>query len=210
MLALTCKRWVVKITSGKVVSIEFQISDANGTILDQSDEGNEWTFLTGTGEIPVGLEVALEGKAVGDAFKVVLTPENGYGERDEELVQVIPKTDLGDEDVELSVGDQLEAESDDGESWHTVTVVAIADDTITVDGNHEFAGKTVSFDVKITEVRDATPEELEHGHVHDGECEDEEWDEEWDEDDEEVGEGEFDDDDDDLDDDELDEEEEAK
>lgn len=174
---LTFKRWVVKITSGKVVSIEFQIADANGTILDKSDEDNEWTFLTGSGEIPEGLEGALDGKEVGDTFSVTLTPETGYGERDEALVQTIAKSDLGDEDVDLSIGDQLEAETEDG--YEVVTVVAITPDSITVDGNHEFAGKTVRFDVKITEVRDATEEELQHGHVHDGECESEEWDETW-------------------------------
>lgn len=173
----------MKITTGKVVSIEFKIADANGTILDQSAQDNEWTFLTGSGEIPSGLEEALEGKAVGDKFKVTLTPENGYGARDEGLVTTISKSDLGDEDAELSVGDQLEAETDEG--WEIVTVVAIGPDTITVDGNHEFAGKTVLFDVTITEVRDATPEELEHGHVHDGECDEEEDWEEWDEIDEE-------------------------
>ncbi|MDB5385582.1 MAG: peptidylprolyl isomerase [Planctomycetaceae bacterium] len=174
----------MKITTGKVVSIEFKIADANGTILDQSEQDNEWTFLTGSGEIPPGLELALEGKAAGEQFKVTLTPENGYGPRDESLVTTISKSDLGDEDTTLAVGDQLEAETDDG--WEIVTVVAIGPDSITVDGNHEFAGKTVLFDVTITEVRDATAEELEHGHVHDGECEDEdeEW-EEWEEDEDE-------------------------
>jgi FKBP-type peptidyl-prolyl cis-trans isomerase SlyD len=166
----------VKITTGKVVSIEFKIADANGTILDQSEQDNEWTFLTGSGEIPTGLEEALDGKEVGNNFKVTLTPENGYGARNEDLVTTIAKSDLGEEDVSLGVGDQLEAETEEG--WEIVTVVAINADSITVDGNHEFAGKTVSFDVTITEVRDATPEELEHGHVHDGECEDgEDWDE---------------------------------
>lgn len=170
----------MNITTGKVVSIEFKISDANGTILDQSEQDNEWTFLTGSGEIPTGLEEALEGKAAGDKFKVTLTPENGYGPRDESKVTTISKSDLGETDMELSVGDQLEAETDSEDGWEIVTVVAIADDSITVDGNHEFAGKTVSFDVTITEVRDATEEELAHGHVHDGECDDEDF-EDWEE-----------------------------
>lgn len=185
-LHFTRNRWVVKITSGKVVSIEFQIADANGAVLVPNDEDGGWTFLVGSGEIPPGLETALEGKEAGESLQVTLTPENGYGSRDEALVTTIAKSELGDEEEELSIGDQLEKETDDG--YEIVTVVAMTPDSITVDGNHEFAGKTVVFDVKIIEVRDATPEELEHGHVHDGECEDEffeeeEWeeDEEWDE-----------------------------
>lgn len=162
--------------------MQYQIAEANGEILETSEPGDEWCFLMGAGEIPDGLEKALDGHDVGDTVSVTLTPEEGYGEREEGLVQTLQRSDLG-EDVEISVGDQLEAESEDG--WDIVTVVDVSDDTITVDGNHELAGKTLKFELKVLEVRDATEEELAHGHAHGEGCHDEDdWDEEWDDDDE--------------------------
>ncbi len=161
--------------------MQYQISEANGDVLETSEPGDEWCFLLGAGEIPEGLEKALEGHEVGDSVSVTLSPEDGYGVREEGLVQVLQKSDLG-EDIEVEVGDQLEAESDDG--WDIVTIVEIGDDTITVDGNHELAGKTLKFDLKVLEVRDPTEEELAHGHAHGAGCEDD-WDEEWDDDDDE-------------------------
>ena len=173
----------MKITASKVVSMQYQISEANGEILETSEPGDEWCFLVGSGELPPGLEKALEGHAVGDSVSVTLSPTDAYGEREEGLIQSIPRSELG-EDMEVEVGDKLEAETDDG--WDFVTVVALDDDTVTIDGNHELAGKTLKFDVQIVEVRDATPEELEHGHAHGEGCEDdEEWEEEWDDDDDE-------------------------
>lgn len=170
----------MKITQNKVVSMQYQIAEANGEILETSEPGDEWCFLMGAGEIPSGLEDALEGREVGDSVSVTLTPEQGYGEREEGLVQTLQRSDLGD-DVEISVGDQLEAESDEG--WDIVTVVAVSDDTITVDGNHELAGKTLKFELKVLEVRDATEEELAHGHAHGEGCHEDDWDEEWDDED---------------------------
>lgn len=167
----------MKITQNKVVSMQYQISEANGEVLETSEPGDEWCFLMGAGELPPGLERALDGHEVGDAISVTLAPVDAYGEREEGLVQTIPRSDLGD-DLELAIGDQLEAETDD--DFEIVTVVAMDDESVTVDGNHELAGKTLKFDLKIVEVRDATPEELEHGHAH-GELDGEEWDEEWDE-----------------------------
>ncbi|MES2792826.1 MAG: peptidylprolyl isomerase [Planctomycetota bacterium] len=173
----------MKITPSKVVSMQYQISEANGEVLESSEPGDEWCFLVGSGELPPGLEKALEGHEVGDSVSVTLAPADGYGEREDELVQTLNRSELGDE-IELAIGDQLEAETEDG--WDVVTVVAMDDDTVTVDGNHELAGKTLKFDVKVIEIRDATPEELEHGHAHAGEaCGDDEWEEEWDEDEEE-------------------------
>jgi FKBP-type peptidyl-prolyl cis-trans isomerase SlyD len=176
----------VKITQNKVVSMQYQISEANGEVLETSEPGDEWCFLMGAGEIPPGLERALDGREVGDDVSVTLSPADGYGIREEGLVQTLQKSDLGDE-VDLEIGDQLEAETDDG--WDLVTVVAIGDDTITVDGNHVLAGKTLKFDLKVLEVRDATEEEIAHGHAHGAGCEDD-WDEDWDDDDDDEDEDE--------------------
>lgn len=177
----------MKITKDKVVAIQFELSDPSGEILDDGGEGDEWYLMMGVGEAPPGLEKALEGKQVGDSFKVTLPPADAYGEREEQLVQKLPKTDLG-EDVEIAVGDQLEAEADG--SWELVTVVAVDEDTVTIDGNHELAGKTLVFDVKVVEVRDPTDEELQHGHAHGPHShEDEDWDE-WDEEDDDFDEDE--------------------
>lgn len=173
----------MKITQNKVVSMQYQIAEANGEILETSEPGDEWCFLMGAGEIPPGLERALDGHGVGDTVSVTLTPEEGYGEREEGLVQTLQRSDLGD-DVEVSVGDQLEAESDEG--WDIVTVVEVNDDTITVDGNHELAGKTLKFDLKVLEVRDATDEELAHGHAHGEGCHEHDWEDQWDDDDDDY------------------------
>lgn len=170
----------MKITPSKVVSMQYQISEVNGEILESSEPGDEWCFLVGSGELPPGLEKALEGHEVGDSVSVTLAPADGYGEREDDLVQTIARSEMGD-DMEVAVGDKLEAETEDG--WDFVTVVAMDADTVTVDGNHELAGKTLKFDVQIIEIRDATPEELEHGHAHGEGCDDEEWEEEWEDED---------------------------
>lgn len=160
--------------------MQYQISEVNGENLESSEPGDEWCFLVGSGELPPGLEKALEGHEVGDSVSVTLAPADGYGEREDDLVQTIPRSEMGD-DMEVAVGDKLEAETEDG--WDFVTVVAMDADTVTVDGNHELAGKTLKFDVQIIEIRDATPEELEHGHAHGEGCDDEEWEEEWEDED---------------------------
>jgi FKBP-type peptidyl-prolyl cis-trans isomerase SlyD len=182
----------VKIAQNKVVSMQYQIADTNGEVLDAGEPGEEWCFLVGADEIPPGLEKALEGHQEGDTVSVTLSPDDAYGPRDESLIETIDKSDLGD-DMEVKVGDQLEAETE--EDWTIVKVIAVDEDTITVDGNHMLAGKALKFDVTITEVRDATEEEIAHGHAHgDGCVEDYLDDEDYDEDDfDEDDEGEEDD-----------------
>ncbi len=175
----------MRITQNKVVSMQVQISDVNGEILDSSEPDEDWCILIGSGTLPDGLEKAMEGQEVGAAITVTLTPAEGYGERDESKIQTVPRSDL-DDDSDIEVGDQLEAETDDG--WEFFTVLSMDADTITVDPNHELAGKTLKFELKISEVRDATPEELEHGHAHGDGCDDEvdDFDEDWDEDEDDA------------------------
>lgn len=153
----------MKIANNKVVAIDYVLTDPKGEVLDRSEKGNPLHYIQGAGNIIPGLEKALEGKAVGDSFKANIPHVEGYGARDEDLIQVIPKEHFG-EIKGLKVGMELEAESEDG--IRVITVIGIEGDQVTVDGNHPLAGVDLTFDVTVVEVRDATAEEVSHGHVH--------------------------------------------
>jgi len=153
----------MKITANKVAVIHYAVSDSEGTLIDSSYDHEPLSIIHGSGYLIPGLEDALEGHIVGDTFEVSVPPEKGYGERFDDYVQTVPKEMFGDID-NLEVGAQLRATTDDGEQ--TVIVVDISEDSITVDGNHPLAGIELQFDVEVLEVRDATEDELAHGHVH--------------------------------------------
>lgn len=153
----------MQIAEQRVVSIHYTLTDDRGETLDSSRGHEPLTYLHGAGNLVQGLEKALEGKQAGDQLTVKVTPEEGYGLRDEKLIQSVPRRmfkGIGD----LRVGLRLQAQSDHG--VRMVTVTRIAGDMITLDGNHELAGQNLNFDVEVTEVREASAEELEHGHVH--------------------------------------------
>lgn len=151
----------MKVTNDKVVEIEY-ILRVDGEVVDQSEEGEPLVYLHGHNNIIPGLERALDGKQVGDSFQVTVPPEEGYGERDEENVQVLPREDFED-DVE--VGASYFAQSEDG-SITPLTVVEVMSDGVRVDFNPPLAGETLDFQVTVRGIRDAAPEEIEHGHVH--------------------------------------------
>lgn len=153
----------MKIAKNKVVAIDYTLTDAKGEVLDRSSEGQPLHYIQGAGNLIPGLERALEGKSAGETLKAQVPHADAYGPRDEDLLQVIPKENFGDIS-DLKIGMELEAESDDG--VRIITVVGIDGDRVTVDGNHPLAGMDLTFDVKILEVRDATAEEMSHGHVH--------------------------------------------
>ncbi|HLP43202.1 MAG TPA: peptidylprolyl isomerase [Fibrobacteria bacterium] len=153
----------MKIANNKVVAIDYVLTDPKGEVLDRSEKGKPLHYIQGAGNIIPGLEKALEGKAAGDSFKANIPHVEGYGARDEDLIQVIPKEHFG-EIKGLKVGMELEAESEDG--IRVITVIGIEGDQVTVDGNHPLAGVDLTFDVTVVEVRDATAEEVSHGHVH--------------------------------------------
>lgn len=153
----------MKIAKDKVVSIDYTLTDAKGAVLDKSSQGRPLYYIQGAGNIIPGLEKALEGKAAGETLKAQIPHKDAYGPRDESLMQVIPKSDFG-EIRDLKVGMELEAESEDG--IRIITVTKIEAEQVTVDGNHPLAGMDLTFDVNVVEVRDATSEELSHGHVH--------------------------------------------
>ncbi len=120
-------------------------------------------YLHGNGHIITGLESALEGASPGDRREVSLAAADGYGERDERLVVQVARSQFS-EVKDLEVGSRFHVSTDDGEKIFTVT--EIGDEQVTVDGNHPLAGVGLHFDVEIKDVREATAEELDHGHVH--------------------------------------------
>ncbi len=145
-----------------VVSINYTLTNDSGETLDQSPEGQPLLYLHGADGIIPGLEKELAGKAIGADFKVTIAPEEGYGEHQPHLVQEAPKEAFGEHTPE--VGMQFTANTEQGEI--PVRVTAISDATITVDANHPLAGMTLNFEGNIADVRMATAEELDHGHVH--------------------------------------------
>ena len=151
------------ITANKVVTIDYTLTDDQGSVVDKSEGGN-FLYLHGASNIIPGLEQALEGKSAGDELTVSVEPKDGYGERNDEMTQVVPR-DMFDSETEIQPGMQFHAQSPDGQML-VVTVVEMDDENVTVDGNHPLAGVNLNFDVKVIEVRDATQEELDHGHVH--------------------------------------------
>lgn len=151
------------IENQKVVTLNYTLKDDAGNIIDQASDGS-FVYLHGASNIIPGLENALHGKDNGDALNVSIAPAEGYGERDEERLQAVPR-EMFPEGESIETGMQFHAQGPDGESL-MVTVVEVADDSVTVDGNHPLAGVRLNFDVEILEVRDATSEEIDHGHPH--------------------------------------------
>ena len=153
----------MKIAKNNVVVMHYAVSDSEGTLIDSSYEDKPMAIIQGSGYLIPGLDDALVDHQAGDKFEVAVACEQAYGERHDDYVQTVPREVLaGVED--LALGTQLRATTDDGEQ--TVIVIDVQDDVITVDGNHPLSGLDLSFDVEIIEVREATAEELEHGHVH--------------------------------------------
>jgi FKBP-type peptidyl-prolyl cis-trans isomerase SlyD len=152
------------IAQDKVVLIHYTLKNDSGATLDSSSGGDPLAYIHGQGNIIPGLEKALEGKQSGDKLNVKVEPSEGYGERDDELVQQVPRRAFGGA-AKVKPGMQFHAQTSQGQT-RVVTVTRIQGDMVTVDGNHPLAGEKLHFDVEVTEVRDATEEELEHGHVH--------------------------------------------
>lgn len=146
-----------------VVSFHYTLTDDAGEVLDSSSGRAPLAYLHGAGNIVPGLESALAGRSAGDSLKVSVPPEEGYGVHHAGLVQEVPKSAFGGVD-QVEVGMEFHAQGPQG--MFAVTVTAVEDETVTIDGNHPLAGKTLHFDVEITEVREATAEESAHGHVH--------------------------------------------
>lgn len=153
----------MQISANKVVSIDYTLTNSEGAVIDSSEGRGPLAYLQGHGNIIPGLENALEGKSVGDSLNVTIEPKDGYGERDDTLTQAVPRQMFENAD-EIQVGMQFQTMTEQGP--HIVTVISVDDENVTVDANHPLAGETLNFDVSVVEIREATAEELEHGHVH--------------------------------------------
>ncbi|EPX65180.1 FKBP-type peptidyl-prolyl cis-trans isomerase SlyD [Cystobacter fuscus DSM 2262] len=154
----------MKIAKDSVVSIEYRLHLGDGEVVDESEPGEPLEYLHGHDEIVPGLEKALEGKTKGESLKVVVSPEEGYGEIDPDGVEEVPRSEFPAE-MEIKPGAILSATDHEGDEVDFL-VKEVKGDTIIVDFNHPFAGKTLHFEVKVHNVRAATKEELEHGHAH--------------------------------------------
>lgn len=154
----------MEIKKHTVVTIDYELKDDDGNIIDATEGSDPLHYLHGTDNLIEGLEKALDGKKTGDSVSVSVSPEQGYGERDEAKIQPVPK-DSFDDQTQLQAGKQFMAQSPEGEHL-TITIVEVTDDKVVVDSNHPLAGKNLNFKVEIKRVREATQEEIDHGHVH--------------------------------------------
>ena len=153
----------MQIEAQKVITLNYTLTDDEGTVIDESKDSS-FAYLHGAGNIIPGLENALVGKKSGDTLSVSVSPQDGYGERDATKTQPVSR-DMFPQDAELEIGMQFHAQGPNEETI-VVTVSDIEEETVTVDGNHPLAGVPLNFAVEIVEVREASQEEIDHGHVH--------------------------------------------
>jgi len=153
----------MKITKNSVVSIHYTLTNDQNETLDSSVGTEPLVYLHGSEGIIPGLEKALDGRIQGDKFKVTIPPEEAYGLRENDMIQTVLKSEFPD-DEEVQVGMRFQVNAKQGPM--VLTVIEVKEKEVVVDGNHPLAGVTLHFDVEIAEVRQATTEELEHGHVH--------------------------------------------
>lgn len=152
-----------QITHNSAVSIHYRLTDEQGNQLDASMQ-EPLVYLHGHHNIIPGLEKALEGKTVGDELTVTVAPAEAYGEYYQEAVQDIPREYFQGVDT-IEVGMQFQSQTENGQPM-LVQVIAVDDKTVRVDANHPLAGKSLTFEVKIADIRAATEEEIAHGHIH--------------------------------------------
>lgn len=151
------------IENNKVVSIDYVVKDEQGETMDASEEGAPLVYLHGFQNVIPGLENALNNKKVGDKLTAEIAPADAYGDYQEQAVQQVPMGAFeGVENIEPGMA--FTAQTEQGPV--NIIVTGVEGDTVTVDGNHPLAGKTLTFEVEVKDVRDATQEELDHGHVH--------------------------------------------
>lgn len=151
------------VAKNKVVLIDYTLTNNSGEVLDSSEGGEPLAYIHGIGNIIAGLEEALEGRKTGDSLSVSISPEKGYGVRDDAKIQTVPRRMFQGVD-DINPGMQFHAQTQNG--LEVVTVTGVTSDMVTVDANHPLAGETLNFAVTIIEVRDPSEEEMEHGHVH--------------------------------------------
>lgn len=152
------------ISKDSVVSIHYTLTNDQGEVIDSSANAEPLVYLQGAGNIIPGLENALVGKAAGDALTVRVSPEEGYGVVEADLIQQVPREMFQGVDV-IEPGMMFQAQ--DGNGYiQQVHVTAVEGELVTIDSNHPLAGQHLNFDVTVVTVRPASAEELSHGHVH--------------------------------------------
>lgn len=151
------------IANDHVVEIDYTLTNKAGETLDSSSGGQPLAYLHGHKNIVAGLEKDLAGKTIGDSFKSVVDPTEGYGEVNDKLVTEVPKDELASI-PDLKEGISIQAQSSEG--TQVFKIIKIGEEKITLDGNHPLAGQTLYFDITVKSVRAATEEEISHGHAH--------------------------------------------
>lgn len=155
------------VEKNKVVSIDYVLTDDNDDVLDSTQGRGPMEYVHGAGSVLPALEESLAGKSTKGRLRITLPPDQGYGEYSEELVQSIPLSTFPNADA-IRVGVQFQLDTSQGPKIATIT--KIEGDEFTLDMNHPLAGKTLHFDVEVANIRDATAEEIENGHVHQEGC----------------------------------------
>ena len=153
----------MKITDNSVVSIHFGVAEVDGNALDSTENGAPLEFIQGAGYLVPGLEAELAGKEVGDKFDVKLEAVDAYGEFQEALVQEVPRNLFEGVDT-IEVGMSFQADTDQGP--RTVEVTAVTEEMVSIDANHPLAGMALQFVGEVVAIREATEEEIAHGHIH--------------------------------------------
>lgn len=153
----------MNISNNCVASFHYTLTDSTGKVLDSSEGQEPLSYLHGAGNIIPGLEKALEGKTTGDKLTVSVAAAEAYGERNDSMVQQLDSSMFSGID-QIEVGMEFHAETEHG--LQVVTVTNVDGDQVTIDGNHPLAGVDLNFDVEVTDVREASEEEIAHGHAH--------------------------------------------
>lgn len=157
----------MQISNNKVVSFHYTLTNDAGETIDSSSGSSPMVYLHGAENIIPGLEFALDGKVAGDALKVTIDPADAYGEYNAALTEVVP-AEMFQGVEKIEVGMQFQAQTSEG--VQVVRIAGVDGAKVTVDGNHPLAGERLHFDLAVEDVRDASVQELEHGHVHSGEA----------------------------------------
>lgn len=153
----------MKIQKNTVVTLNYTLKNSAGEILDTSEGREPLVYLHGVGGLIPGLEDELEGKEKGNSFNTVISPENAYGTRRDDLLHVVPKSGFqGDE--EMQIGMQVQLETEQGPAIATIS--EIEGENVTLDLNHPLADMELHFAVDVMDLRDATEDEISHGHAH--------------------------------------------
>ena len=157
----------MQISRNKVVTFHYRLRDEKGVEVENSHGGEPVAHLQGHGNIIKGLEVGMEGKDAEDVFSVTVEPKDGYGLRNEDAIQRVPLKHLvGDKKVNAKLKPGMVASINTDDGPRQVMVIKTGKFNVDVDTNHPLAGKVLTFDIEIQSVRDASDDEVNHGHAH--------------------------------------------